>query len=69
MWQQFGFRKNKLTILALIDFVNDCIEAMDPGELLLGCITNLSKAFDFLDARLVTNNYLNSVSVVWHWGG
>jgi len=51
--RQYGFRKKKSTKLALIDFVNDCIEAMDAGETVLGCFTDLSKAFDCVDPNLL----------------
>jgi hypothetical protein len=44
--RQYGFRKNRSTKLALIDFVNETIDAAEAGETVVGCFADLSKAFD-----------------------
>jgi len=43
---QFGYQRKKSTKLALVNFVNKCIDALDEGEVAIGCFIDLSKAFD-----------------------
>ena len=43
---QFGFRKNHSTTLALIDLHDKISSALDNGELAIGIFLDLSKAFD-----------------------
>jgi len=43
---QFGYQKKKSTKLALINFVNKCIEAFENGEVAVGCFIDLRKAFN-----------------------
>jgi hypothetical protein len=50
---QFGFRKNKSTKLALIDFVQKSIDALEKGEVAVGCFVDLSKAFDCVDTAIL----------------
>lgn len=47
--RQFGFQKKKSTKLALIDFANNCIDAVEAGETVMACFADLSKAFDCVD--------------------
>lgn len=51
--KQYGFRKGKSTKMALIDFVNECIDAMEGGETVVGCFADLSKAFDCVSIPLL----------------
>jgi hypothetical protein len=44
--KQFAFQRGKSTKLALIDFTNKCIDALERGETAIGCFLDLSKAFD-----------------------
>ena len=46
---QFGFRKNHSTTLALIDLHNKILSALDNGELAVGIFLCLSKAFDMVN--------------------
>jgi hypothetical protein len=57
--RQYGFRKNRSTKLALIDFVNQCIDALDAGESVIGCFADLSKAFDCVDAQILLKKLQN----------
>jgi hypothetical protein len=51
--RQYGFRRNKSTKLALIDFINGSIDAMEAGETVVGCFADLSKAFDCVDPAIL----------------
>lgn len=53
--KQFGYQKNKSTKLALIDFVNKCIDALESGEMAIGCFIDLSKAFDCVNHSILIN--------------
>lgn len=67
--RQYGFRKNKSTKLALIDFINDCIDAMEAGETVVGCFADLSKAFDCVD-HIILLEKLASIGIsgtVFKW--
>ncbi len=44
--EQHGFRKNKSTVTALVNFVDSIIESLDNREKVTGIFMDLSKAFD-----------------------
>ena len=50
---QFGFRKNHSTTLALIDLHDKISSALDNGELAVGVLLDLSKAFDTVDHSIL----------------
>lgn len=52
---QFGYQKNKSTKLALIDFVNKCIDALEGGDTAVSCFIDLSKAFDCVNHSILIN--------------
>ena len=43
---QYGFRKNRSTELAILDFVDKITKAIDQGTYTVGIFLDLSKAFD-----------------------
>jgi hypothetical protein len=51
--KQFGYQKQKSTKLALIDFVNKCIDALEGGDSAIGCFIDLSRAFDCVNHSLL----------------
>ncbi len=51
--RQYGFRKGRSTKLALIEFVNECIDAMEAGESVVGCFADLTKAFDCVNTDIL----------------
>jgi hypothetical protein len=67
--KQYGFRKNRSTKLALIDFVNQCIDALDAGETVMGCYADLSKAFDCVDTKILLKKLeslgISSLALKW----
>ena len=46
---QFGFRKNYSTFLALMDLVDSISKDIDEGNHSIGICLDLSKAFDTID--------------------
>ena len=58
---QFGFRNNYSTFLALMDLVDNISNNIDEGNYSIGIFLDLSKAFDTID-----HNYywINDVATV-----
>ena len=52
---QYGFRNNHDTSLAVIDMIDNITEKLDSGYFSLGLFIDLSKAFDTLDHRILIN--------------
>lgn len=50
---QFGFRKNKSTNNAIVEFLNMLLESLDKGNKVLGIFIDLSKAFDTVNHDLL----------------
>ena len=50
---QYGFRKNRSTELAILDFVNKITKAIDEGKFSVGIFLDLSKAFDTLNHKIL----------------
>lgn len=51
--EQFGFRKNRSTELALINFVSDAARALDGSQFTAGIFCDLSRAFDCVDHEML----------------
>ena len=50
---QFGFRKNYSTFLALMDLVDNISKHSDEGNYSIGICLDLSKAFDTIDHTIL----------------
>ena len=50
---QYGFRENHSTKMALIDLINNILNSIDDGEVVLGMFLDLSKAFDTIDHKIL----------------
>ena len=50
---QYGFRKNRSTEHALIDFTDKITKAIDEGKYSIGIFLDLSKAFDTIDHKIL----------------
>jgi hypothetical protein len=50
---QFGFRKNKSTKDAILEFTNDTLMALNRGMCVLGIFIDFSKAFDTIDHQIL----------------
>ena len=48
---QFGFRKSKSTEQAILTLLNNIRNSVDSGKLVVGCTSDLSKAFDTISHR------------------
>ena len=58
---QFGFRNNYSTFLALMDLVDNISNNIDEGNYSIGIFLDLSKAFDTIDH---TYYWINDVATV-----
>ena len=56
---QFGFRRNHCTSMALIQLVNNIASAMDSRESTAGVFLDLSKAFDTIDHHILLNELVH----------
>jgi len=59
---QFGYQKFKSTKLALTNFINKCIDALEGGEVAIGCFIDLSRAFDCVDHSILIQK-LSSIGI------
>ena len=51
--QQFGFRKNHSTEMAIINLTTKLVESIEQNEFTAGIFLDLSKAFDTIDHSIV----------------
>lgn len=58
--RQYGFRK-KSTKLALIDFENECMDAVDAGEMIWSCCDDFSKLLTVSLQPFFFRSYIHSV--------
>ena len=61
---QYGFRKNRSTEHAIMDFVDKITKAIDEGKFSVGIFLDLSKAFDTINHKILIKNW-NMVYGVW----
>ena len=54
--QQYGFRKNHSTEMAIIDLTTKISESIDNNEYTAGIFIDLSKAFDTVNHSIVLRN-------------
>jgi len=66
---QYGYQKGRSTKLALIDFVNKCVDALEGGDAAIGCFIDLSKAFDKVHHNILLNKLakLGLAGTVLNW--
>ena len=50
---QYGFRKNRSTEHAIIDFVDKITKSIDQGKFSVGIFLDLSKAFDTINHKIL----------------
>ena len=50
---QYGFRKNRSTELAIIEFIDRITKAIDKGQYTIGIFLDLSKAFDTINHSIL----------------
>ena len=50
---QFGFRKNKSTYMALLSLMENLTQAIEKGEYVVGVFLDFSKAFDTVDHEIL----------------
>ena len=64
---QFGFRKNYSTFLALMDLVDNISKNIDEGKYSIGIFRDLSKASDMIDHTIYYwINYVAKVQEASH---
>ena len=67
--QQYGFRSNHSTYMAVLDFVNNISDAIDKDKHTIGIFMDLSKAFDTIDHNILLNKLyhygLRGISYDW----
>ncbi len=51
----YGFRKNRSTELAILDFVDKITKAIDQGKYTVGIFLDLSKAFDTINHNILVS--------------
>ena len=54
---QYGFRKNRSTEHAIMDFVDKITKAIDEGKFSVGIFLDLSKAFDTINHKILIKNW------------
>ena len=68
-YNQFGFRKNHSTILALIHLINKISSSIDHKEITAGVFLNLSKYFDTINHDILYLNFerygIRGVALEW----
>lgn len=66
---QYGFRKNKSTRDAIVEFTNDSLMALNDGMCVLGVFIDFAKAFDTIDHTILLDKLkklgLNSQALNW----
>ena len=50
---QYGFRKNRSTELAVIELVDKITKAIDKGEFTIGIFLHFSKIFDTINHKIL----------------
>jgi hypothetical protein len=67
--RQFGFRQNKSTTDAVIQFMNLSLRALNSGSCVLGIFIDFSKAFDTIDYPILLSklSYLGLSSETLQW--
>ena len=50
---QHGFLKNKSTVTAIFEFLNEIINELDAGNMIIALFMDLSKAFDCVDHKIL----------------
>mgnify|MGYP003433291688 FL=1 len=67
--QQYGFRENHSTYMALINLVDRVSEEIDNNNVTLGIFLDLSKAFDTIDHAILLNklNYYGVTGIANNW--
>jgi hypothetical protein len=50
---QYGFRRNRSTELAVLDFVDKITKAIEEGKFTVGIFLDLSKAFDTINHKIL----------------
>ncbi len=67
--QQYGFRKNLTTSLAVMDFVEQITNATERKQYTVGVFYHLQKAFETIDHKLLLIKVQNMASEDWHMIG